>query len=371
MAENPGPYLAATFGVGCFHFVDDDWDFEYSSPSFYSAQVRSLLQSVDNISNIEVNIGSGFLMFPLEPETTDYGGNGPFNPCPSSGHISFDVFLPERVQRQSFDDTFIQGCENFRVYISYDYDFPVTVIAPVGDYDISEDGFSSSVPIVREFLFEKLGTKEGVRFSYMGPSPFHAEFFLKISPEDHGMTINKRRGYDDVFFISPSDEPDSLAQFLQDSLRVISVYYYTVYTRNSLKKIENDTIELVRSVLSRLTEKKTLIKRITSINHSNKRDLAIIYSNIFEIEQSASAMKDDVVYSRSKMPEAAQKSPLWEFCNGEMKNLPNEIRRDLIDLIRLSEVFETSGANSRAVLIAALSSALLTCVATLAVALLK
>lgn len=192
------------FAIGCFSFVDYSAEDDESRLNDYSNNIIDALSKIDNVSNIVVNGISSFAFFPFHPDKEDGYSNIPFRPCPSSGLVSFDIFIPARVQR----DVFPLGearidCEHFSLLVDYTGDFPVSILRPsrkiAGD---KSSGFSDFVPIVRDYLASRWPPEAKVKFACLGPSPFHAEFYYRVGTANE-ITVERQRGYDRIFLRAP------------------------------------------------------------------------------------------------------------------------------------------------------------------------
>lgn len=124
------------FGVGCFHFqeISDKHD-----KDTYIAQLTSLLNSCSNINNISLSDLRGRKIKPPIVlyhnnfiENEDYellNGLNNINPHPIFFSIKFDLFIPQRVQKEFPYGKVSKTCtENFKVHILYDIYFPVVLV---------------------------------------------------------------------------------------------------------------------------------------------------------------------------------------------------------------------------------------------------
>ena len=202
------------FGIGCFHFgVKKSPPFTLQG-SEYLETLRNQLEGIPNVDQITIDSYLDFedtsleLDEPLSSINASYG----FFPSPACGlDIGFEIYIPHRLQSQlaSFGRKLFTCTERFRVFIRNPYFFPITfveAIEPTGDCQPSD-----GVVVVREFLknhFEE-SKPDGIGFDCLGPSPFHADFFLQS-----GMTSDQEydnngfhceptyhRGYDRMDFL--------------------------------------------------------------------------------------------------------------------------------------------------------------------------
>jgi len=268
------------------------------------------------------------------------------------------------VQEQVFHGS-NAGIERFRVEITYDDEFPVTFISPIGDLEDIENGFSDAVPIVREFMLSKCGKSDGVRFVCMGPSPFHAEFYLKMSEGEEKIEIKRSLGYDDIVYTTHYGMDEDLHEFKLRVSQVLSYFYFAIYSRNAARNLEFNINVTIRDVLGRLTERNPLASAWNSIYHSNRRDIALVYSDLFDLEDALNGIKSSIEDDKRRLDEDDTSSPLWYYVQRELNDFPHNARENIAHLLRLSEVFETSRANNWTIVAAALVSAVITCLATL------
>jgi hypothetical protein len=206
---------AVSFGVGCFHFgVKRSPPFTLRN-SEYLKELRNRLEGIPNIDHIIIDSYDDFEDSPIELDEplTSIDESYEFFPPPASGlDIGFEIYIPHRIQNQlaPLGRKLFTCTERFRVYIRNPYFFPITfveAIEPSGGCQPSD-----GVVVAREFLKKHFEESEpdGVGFDCLGPSPFHADFFLRAGMaseqgyDNNGFRCDPvyQRGYDrmDFFF---------------------------------------------------------------------------------------------------------------------------------------------------------------------------
>lgn len=199
--------MSLYFGVGCFHFGVHAGTKNGFSWSDYIEELQQALGSISSVSNIDImeDVIDDDTEFTMEePPQLLISGEGGLFPRPDFLEISFEVYIPFRVQAEILKlpvtavETFT---ERFRVHIRYTYHMPVAFVQLVNPSQPCQS--SEAVKIVREFLDAEMKS-DFIRFEFLGPSPFHCEFSLtpKSDPGSHrfGCEIVARRGYDHVRF---------------------------------------------------------------------------------------------------------------------------------------------------------------------------
>lgn len=363
------PRITHIFAAGCFSFVlkDPDSDIKWAE---YIDGIRSGLESIDSIDSVKITRLDSFRTLPINPDHDGRFHNPPFFPCPSSGIVTFNIFIPKRVQEEVFSYR-LSGlhCERFSVLISYDNNFPITLIRP--DQNIDGDlslGFSDAAPIVREYIMSRWNKDASVQFCAMGPSPFHAEFYVVKDDNNIGTNIVKRRRYDHIYHNSSKD--DAVSKFAKECCFVLSNFYERIYLKNAFSDAEINLRNDVRSVLSRITERNVFKNIYNSFAFSNRKDIANIYSSNFELEEISSELRK-LSYIRDKSDDSFPDSPLWTYVEDRESEYPKLAKDEVQGLVRLAEVFEMGGSNNFAILVAALASATLTVIATLGASLIN
>ncbi|WP_238653551.1 hypothetical protein [Paenibacillus piscarius] len=204
------------FGVGAFHFltINELENYDGFDIDDYIEEVRNTLGKISNINNIIIDDENVSLMMETKEffsvpnqiyiDSEIYNNNNGLSPHPSNLSIKFDLYIPFRIQEEvSKKFSSLSGTEKFKIDIRYGRNFPVTFIEPQN----SEIEFnpSSSVIIVREYLKKELKNRsELIKFSCMGPSPFHSNFFVSLEQTEEEWEINytneESRGYSKEFF---------------------------------------------------------------------------------------------------------------------------------------------------------------------------
>jgi hypothetical protein len=169
-----------SFGVGCFHF----WP--TAIPPFtltideYADQLRETLESIPTISNIEIDADSATPDVPVTEKLLTLSDGEDFLPHPAFLDISFDVYIPYRIQEEITDEITTDRTltENFRVHIRYDYEAPLVFVELLNPSKLPDP--SQAVQVVREYLNRQVNCSlRKVRFDALGPSPFHADFYIR------------------------------------------------------------------------------------------------------------------------------------------------------------------------------------------------
>jgi len=174
------------FSIGCFNLgIKKAAPFKITGKD-YIGEVKRTLESIANIDKVHIEADIYFEEIIVDAEKdlpTVSEAFGFFPPPGSMLGIEFEIYIPERLQKELSPMGFFHlGSERFKVYLHDSYFFPVSfieVISPSGDTCDPSD----AVVLVREFLkkqFEKTDS-ELLRFEFLGPSPFHADFYLQAS----------------------------------------------------------------------------------------------------------------------------------------------------------------------------------------------
>lgn len=253
-------------GVGCLwlDYTDDagvEGETKNGTQIFHDFKVA--LESIPSVSNVAFNPSWADQDDWAEAEVTH--GLKPNRIVPSfiNNWISFDIYIPERVQEQISDGVSCSS-ENFHVDLYFDYYMPVTYIT----FDVGDDDYvnpSSAVVIVRKLLEKHLSSK--VLSGCVGPSPFHCNFTLKVDSSHNGGprlddTSDSALGYRDITItLSSLDEPIPLV--LSELGRIFSAFYHLSVLRSGLIRRTTKVMALASSLLQPSTSKG--VKRFRSL----------------------------------------------------------------------------------------------------------
>lgn len=244
------------FGVGCFAF---EWGEEIGERSAkdWSDDVTEALSSLANVSAIDVSVDRYFLR--NEGLGQDFGESYAY-PHPSHAAIRFDITIPRRHHKHTYRG--MRASENYRVFIDYFYESPVAFIVPL-DEGIDPGSASTGVMLVREHLKEHLSDASEVKFSFMGPSPFHADFVL-VDGAGEGLDetfecdLVPSRGYDDIAFrYDPASFKDADEAFdgLRDEIgHELSAYYFLVRSGNRRSRVAREVAQQAQVLVALHTE---------------------------------------------------------------------------------------------------------------------
>jgi hypothetical protein len=262
-----------SFGVGCFHF----WP--TAKPPFtlkideYSEHLRETLESIPTVSNIEIDVDPTTPEIHVTEKLLTLSEGEDFLPHPSFLDISFDVYIPYRIQEEITDEITSQKTktENFTVHIRYAYEAPLTFVELLNPLEAPDP--SQGVQIVREYLNREINSSVSkVRFEALGPSPFHADFY--ICPQD-GEDFNEfevlqtlSRGYDKIKFLYNVGEFTSLSSAklelfsrLEDEL---GFYYHLVSSRLKANADWSDVTDNLAKLID-VQGKRKLSQRVLNV----------------------------------------------------------------------------------------------------------
>ncbi|MFW6116184.1 MAG: hypothetical protein ACOC6F_00520 [bacterium] len=270
------------------------------------SQLQDRLESITNIDHIVVGTHiplQDCRVAPNRPLTSMVDGYA-FFPGPASGlGIEFEIFIPKRIQRQLLprDREPRARTERFRVYVRNPYCFPVTFVESICAEPGGEP--SEGVIVVREFLRDAFEQSDdnGLAFDWLGPSPFHADFFLLEGTEEQaydrrGFVCGQvpGKGYDTFVFHfdpcrydGPTDAKDAWFREFGDEL---GLFYRGVHARimrvrrwENVESLVDDLLALfrrrgLRAVLGRIVRAPGQIREATiALVEFERHDLGVAY----------------------------------------------------------------------------------------------
>jgi hypothetical protein len=147
--------------------------------------------------------------------------------------------------------------ENFHVRIVYGGGLPVTYIeydVPGGKAECFEYSPSSAIIFVRNYLEEKLSGHEEIEFQFLGPSPFHADFFTTRC-NDHTADFTESDislsglGYKTFYFEFPVSDEELLDAFVTSHQPILSAYYSVIRYRNRSMRLGSKIADGTQSLI--------------------------------------------------------------------------------------------------------------------------
>lgn len=244
MGEEKKHHHPISFGVGCFNFGVNESVPRSLSASQFLTDVQRALEAIHSINNISIECpNSDELELRFNDSIPSLKEDNAFIPHLHFFSVSFDLYIPARVQREATGHILSSEAdtERFRIFCQNEFDCPVTFIWPITDEP--DNAPSSSVVIVREYLESEFKKLDGyVTFETLGPSPYHADFQLSPKAEAEKLQdifeaqVLPVRGYNEVEIYYDTGEFGSAvdAFFALRGLlgNELDVFYEIVRTRN-------------------------------------------------------------------------------------------------------------------------------------------
>ncbi|WP_329120234.1 hypothetical protein [Streptomyces sp. NBC_01465] len=221
----------------------------------WADEVERTLNLIPSIRKLEVKGGrSSFRWFDVE----DADGRNDLihHPIPVHGNVAFTINIPARAQdrlnpwwKASVDSE----VEEFVVFLELDTAYPYALVVFYSDNMIKP---SSAVVIVREFLkeeLEKLGDRSTLELTTLGPSPFHAEFYIKEGDQGDFVTpglnalVRHGRGYSECEFFFDKKVFESAAHVLDEVRKKIGpefANFYGLTAERTVKQVSVDVLTL-------------------------------------------------------------------------------------------------------------------------------
>jgi len=351
------------FGVGCFHFgVKKSPPFALQG-SDYLRELQNQLEAIPNTSRIAIDDYGDLVDFSMdvgEPFTPIGEGYNFFPPPARRLKIEFDIYLPYRLQREllSFDREPSTHTERFRIYIHNHYYFPVMFVELIEPSEDCEP--SDSVAIIREFLkkhFEE-SKSDYVRFDYLGPSPFHADFFLQpgVTQEQEfdnsGFRCEKlhQKGYDRIdFFFDPSvyENANQAKDHLFGEFGLgseIAVFYRTVH-QNRMKMRSWEQLQYLVNELVKAHETGG-VKALWNTIFKVPKQIRELVISVAAFETNELFIDHDIQTAYRTLTHDRKELFIDSYLKAEMQDLPaykcSQIR-DLVELLETQRSKTTEG----------------------------
>jgi hypothetical protein len=243
------------FGFGCFHFggrpdrLSITWGQHFTNVETALRDIGAydITLSYDDEQEVELMYFGATSTGPLEE-------GGGIVPPGAFTEISFrlpihEAFVSARQRRRL-------GSMEYQVHMRYGYHQPVAMVVSPRARDPEP---STGVRLTREFLTDRLGASETIRFEFLGPSPFHAECYLipqgPADSEDVSITAKRTRarGYDLLrFSYDPAalDPETALLAVLEAAEEELSIFYQVEWLNvsriHAWDRIDSSVEKLVR-----------------------------------------------------------------------------------------------------------------------------
>jgi hypothetical protein len=226
-------------GIGCLWFArrsevaPDAFD-----PTKHLADIRRALEGIDSISNLKIkgdaNIYAG--SWSLADDALEEN----FFPIYARLEISFDIFLPVRVQEKYTSAWRGDDVETLNVRIIYKGHLPVMYVHyPVtGDAtNVRRFSPSTAIVVVRKYLDDKLKDNPEVQVQVLGPSPFHADLFIGPAPAAETTEFldltRPGDGYGTFYLTTAAKSAsDRMTFFIEAYHHTLSSFYFVIQLRN-------------------------------------------------------------------------------------------------------------------------------------------
>lgn len=239
MNTNNSQEESIPFGVGSFHFGIGENAPSPLTASEYAAEIERVLCSITSISNVQIEV--------TDDDQVETPGKfisireqHCFYPLFDIFSFSFDIYVPKRVQEDVTEHIYPRSlnAENFRVFVQNDFRTSICFVWPRTDQHVSSP--SDSVVIIREYLEAEIAKIDSyLKFQFLGPSPFHANFVLEpggdreYRPEEDQflVTNNRLRSYDEItvtYSQSHFRDCEEAFEVLRDHLSAELDLYYEI-----------------------------------------------------------------------------------------------------------------------------------------------
>lgn len=198
------------FGVGCLNFSFKEGITREITVQEYIDEVKNSLEKLSTVSDVEIffdyDVGNEKIQ---TCESTKMKNGEPCHPLIPLYKLSFNLYLPKRVQGELIGkerDNIDTDSDNFKILFIHDWHGPFTIVESIGAGRSSSP--STAIQVVREYLKKEIGLVSSIlQLDYIGPSPFHADFFFSESSQENidefkvfELNHTKVPGYDDLSF---------------------------------------------------------------------------------------------------------------------------------------------------------------------------
>ena len=254
------PIFRAAFGAGSWNFgLRRELPFTLDADE-YVMLLQKGLETVSSLNNLVVSPRSDRQLKIRSDWLTPTSSGPAIFPDGVVRHMKFDLYIPFRIQNELVgpDAQSNTLTETFRVYVRYPYHGAVSYVQLVGDRISPRP--ASAMQIVREYMKAQFRhSSTDVVFESVGPTPFHADFWVAgyPTPNENERELDFRQrdtpGYAKIVFRcytertrTVEDAFDTLFRALDDELG----FFYSMHRRDldsydRWEDIENMTANLV------------------------------------------------------------------------------------------------------------------------------
>jgi len=296
-------------------------------------------------------------------------------PFPWEMGLQAQFYIPRRVQRERLPDSIRRwvdpGVERFVLRMDYTHGTPIAIVIPVGATKLDQG--QSAMIVVREFIHSELQDNAFLFLDTVGPSPFHADFFVVPRSEDKEKGapydfehIHHRRGPDELIFRYDKRVYDSAERALEDVLDAIDDQAQFFYS--AMRGLQFDMVDWARlegSVqslieLHRQPGVAAVVKRL--IGSSRAITETIIEVSQFETRQLFDRKGLESRY-KAHFGEGEQ-AYLKPFLDAELTDAREYPARQTAELVRNFERWRTHTVDAIALLVSALLGGVIAALAT-------
>ncbi|MEH3918802.1 hypothetical protein [Enterobacter asburiae] len=339
------------FGVGSFHFsIDFSKAPENLTIDMFVNEIGRVLESIQSVSDLEVDydedmtppdaiINSDFF------EQHDCAPDAIF-PFIHFFEVNFTLTLLKTYQRKLLGYSSVNdestSTDLFDVNINYDYQTSLAIVK-IANSNRKSSG-ANAIQVVREYLAAEFKVANTfVTFEFLGPSPFHANFYISHDDSLNSYKVNliEDVGYDDIEIILGKDDGSSgLSQesrFMIDFKSELDTFYGCVTARNWFMH----RWYAIREGINELEKYQN--RRFSPFFYFQKRKLiSNILLELWMFNNDKIDSENEISSYHTKFP-YHRDGVIKNFIDKEIKNSPKYSIKETIELVQF---FEQKNAKS-------------------------
>ncbi|MGI8473213.1 hypothetical protein [Pectobacterium brasiliense] len=241
-----------SFGVGSYSFyLNDKAKDKVITVGDFIDELRSVLENIQTLDGLDIYFDNS-----LERESLTYhsidDGSRKTNPLMPSFDVSFELSISKRLQESIIKNRVGYYIEehlpdSFRIHIKYVYHSSVTFIELINSEKKHKP--SDAIMMIREYLKSEFNkTNTYISFECIGPSPFHANFYLSAGEIDTPVDVIKNHvlGYDEIEIKYNSNEFSSDVEAFHYVMFGMSHeldYFYMLVDNNNYHRFQWDCLQ--------------------------------------------------------------------------------------------------------------------------------